>query len=67
MLGRKLNVADLHYYFTDSSDEQILDAYTRALASARSANVPFIPAFEVEEIDGRTRVGIRVELGTTMA
>lgn len=66
-LGRTLYMADLHPYFTDDSDEQILEAFKKGLASARSANVPFIPTFEVEEISGRTRVSVRVELGSTQA
>lgn len=65
-LGRKLEIADLTRYFADDSDEQILDAFKRALAVAREAKVPFVPSIEVDEIKGRTRVSIRVELGTAI-
>ncbi len=63
MGSRLLSSAVLIPYFTDDSDEQILGAFKQALASAREAKKPFVPKFEVEEIDGRTRVSIRVELG----
>ncbi len=65
-LGRKMNITDIETYFTDSSDEQILHAFERAIAGARKDNVPFVPRIEAQEIDGRTRVEICVDKGTTI-
>lgn len=65
-LGRKMGITDVETYFTDSTDEQKLAAFERAIAGARRDNVPFVPRIEVSEINGRTRVEICVDKGTTI-
>lgn len=64
-LGTTMDVTDVETYFTDSSDEQILRAFERALAGARRDNVPFVPRIEASDVGGRTKVDIGVYKGTT--
>lgn len=59
-------MTDIQRYCTDDSDEPILDAFRRSIAVAREGKVPFVPAIEVDDNTGRTRVGICVDLGTTI-